>query len=415
MRARSVTARVSSIKVLWPATMACIAGVIATGPVAAQPPEPVRSSEVPLISIEELARLLGDKPPITLKFTDASLKQVLDELSQQTGLMFRTLEMGRAKDKEEKPVTVDVQGKEFWPVLDELSRQMGVSFQPDHSGSGFQVWPGRAMVNPEQGSGPQSKTPLGAMRVDSVGRSRTLRWSADGKAMPNESLSLSLGIRLDPRIRVLGASYQPKLDEAIDNVGYSLAPARRAVPEGFDMHEGMGFSGGSGRQFNVSLRAPGPQTQRLTRLRGSVRLRVATRSETWEVDVDEDKPRTKTIQRDGAEISLSVGAWRRRGGVYEMELAMHQAERIPNAAPNNRRFWGFSTFGNVRLLDAQNRELSRGGSSGNGSGTGLEYRMSFSSRGGEDDAGQPAKLIWTLPTEWKDVEIPFEFSDIPLP
>jgi hypothetical protein len=412
MRARNAKARVGSIKVLWLATTACIAGFATTMPIAAQPPEQPRTTEAPSITVDELLRLLGEKPQISLHFKDAPPQQVLEELSRQTGFTFRLTEFGR--DQDAKPVTVDVEGKEFWPVLNELSKQMGVSFRRGGLNQGFQVWPGRTVI--ERGNGPQSASLLGVLRADSVGRSRSLRWGADGVAGSTETVSVGLLFQIDPRIQVLSASYQPKIDEAVDNTGRSIALPRPAFAADFTMMGGADFDDGGGRRFNVSLRAPGPQAQRITRLKGSVRLRVATRSETWEVDVDEEKPRTKTIQRDGGQLSLNAGPWRRRGGAYEIELAMRELEAAPGVAGiNRRRMLGFPTFGTVRLLDAQNRELNRGGSSGSGGSTGLEYRMSFSSRGGENDAGAPAKLVWTLPTEWKDVEVPFELTDLPLP
>lgn len=412
MMTRNATARVGGIKVLWPATVACLASLTASTPIVAQPPEPAKSSEAPSITPDELLRLLGEKPQIALHFKDAQPQQVLEELSRQTGFTFRLTEFGRIQ--EAKPVTIDVEGQEFWPVLNELAKQMGVSIRRGGLGSGFQVWPGQMFQ--ERGNGPQSPSALGVLQADSVGRSRSLRWGADGKPAWTETISVGLRFQIDPRIQVLSASYQPKIDEAVDNTGRSIALPRPAFAADFNMFSGADFDDGSGRRFNVSLRAPAAPAQRIARLKGSARLRVITRSETWEVDIDEEKSRTKTVQRDGAQMSLNVGPWRRRGGRYEIELAMREPEAVPDLAGiNRRRMLGLQAFGTVRLLDAQNRELTRSGTEGNSSSSGVEYRMSFSSRGGENDPGAPARLVWTLPTEWKDVEVPFEFTDLPLP
>ncbi|MDF2440236.1 MAG: hypothetical protein JWN98_1220 [Abditibacteriota bacterium] len=418
MRARSVVARVGSAKVLWPTIIACLVGFAATTSLIAQPPDPVKSPDSPPITPAELLQLLGIKPQhISLHLKEVEPQQVLDELSRQTGLTFQLVEMG--PEQKAKPVTVDIDGKEFWPTLNELSKQMGVSFRRDSGTSGFRVW--SSQFAQERGNGPQSQSLLGVLRADNIARSRTLSWDAESKATSVESLNLSLRLHLDPRIDLIGSSYQPTIEAAVDNIGRSLTQPRLNLDH-LNMFDGPIFNEGASQHLNVSLRAPAPQAQRIAHLKGSLRLRVTTRREIWQVDVDQDKPRTKTIQRNGIPVTMSAGPWRFAGAAYEIEFAIREAEALPDAIPGaippaapNRRIWGFSTFGTIRLLDAQNRELSRTVSNGRSSSSGLESRMSFSSRGGENTPGEPAKLVWVTPVEWKDVEVPFEFTDLPLP
>ena len=34
---------------------------------------------------------------------------------------------------------------------------------------------------------------------------------------------------------------------------------------------------------------------------------------------------------------------------------------------------------------------------------------------GTENAGEPVKLLWEVPVETKEIAVPFEFTDLPLP
>ena len=100
-----------------------------------------------------------------------------------------------------------------------------------------------------------------------------------------------------------------------------------------------------------------------------------------------------------------------RGETYTVNMAITRDPKKPGG-------WGdinlSSTF---RLVDANGVPLSR---RNYGGGTNLGDHTELSLMFGRDDwngegAGQPAKLIWEVPTATADVEAPFEFVDVPLP
>jgi hypothetical protein len=70
----------------------------------------------------------------------------------------------------------------------------------------------------------------------------------------------------------------------------------------------------------------------------------------------------------------------------------------------------------VTLLDAEGRALSNRGGGGGGSDEKMTYTYTFSrdmDTGGQ--TGPAVKVVVEVPTEVKEVEVPFEFKDIPLP
>ena len=84
-------------------------------------------------------------------------------------------------------------------------------------------------------------------------------------------------------------------------------------------------------------------------------------------------------------------------------------------------------FAAIRLTDAQGREWRRSGGSVNGGGNGTQMRYRFygtfvrgnrrggAANGAEAALGEPAKLIWEIPAEYREVTVPFEFNDLPIP
>jgi hypothetical protein len=75
------------------------------------------------------------------------------------------------------------------------------------------------------------------------------------------------------------------------------------------------------------------------------------------------------------------------------------------------------TTADIRLLDERGQAMARTGSSTSGGPEQVEMTVEFNPRawGHDRRLGEPAKLVWTVPTETRDVRVPFEFKDLPIP
>jgi hypothetical protein len=66
----------------------------------------------------------------------------------------------------------------------------------------------------------------------------------------------------------------------------------------------------------------------------------------------------------------------------------------------------------VKLIDTNGKEFQRsGGSYGGGRAPAFEFGVNFNGRG----MSEPKELHVTLPTGVKEIRVPFEFNDLPLP
>ena len=135
---------------------------------------------------------------------------------------------------------------------------------------------------------------------------------------------------------------------------------------------------------------------------------VQTQSQIAEVP---DIQAANEVERTVAGHKLIIKNVRARGETYTVTMTITRD-------PNKRGGWGdinlSSTF---RMVDANGLSLSpRNYGGGNNLGDYTELSLMF---GREDwngeGAGVPAKLIWEVPTEMQQIDVPFTFEDVPLP
>lgn len=274
----------------------------------AQPSQPVKS-DVPLVSLDEALQILDESSRVTLSFKDALPRELFAEFTRQTQVTVRPREFGANLDVFEKPVSVELKDVPFWDAVKALEQQMQVSFNPNMQRGGFEVWPGAPRRNLSISQRKRPETPdarqldfthaLGSMRANSGFYSRSSNF---GNIDPNisETLSLQLSAQFDPRLKIVALDSTPEIEIAIDEMGRSLLMPTKTRPD--DEMEAARF-GGEPPDFYLRLK---PNTgTRIARLKGTCRVRIATRSEAWEITDVFKTPQVKRITRLGIEQSLN--------------------------------------------------------------------------------------------------------------
>jgi hypothetical protein len=79
-----------------------------------------------------------------------------------------------------------------------------------------------------------------------------------------------------------------------------------------------------------------------------------------------------------------------------------------------------TVYTRLKVLDAKGQPLEHRGYSSTGRNNETEMTLHFGqghrfADGQDEPTGDPVKLLWEVPTETRDVTIPFEFTDLPLP
>jgi hypothetical protein len=183
------------------------------------------------------------------------------------------------------------------------------------------------------------------------------------------------------------------------------------------MPSGAGYSSmgqdPSGRwTLTASLQSPEGLGTRLVRLKGQNRVLMQTRSETWEVpDVSSAPAPSKSIagRRYVVEEFKGTGAG---PDAYQFKFTM--IREVARSEPWQQ----FGRGVRVTLEDAQGHKLSPRGYGGGGSDEKITHTYTFSrdiDGGNGQKTGPAAKLVVEVPTEVREVSVPFEFTDLPLP
>ena len=223
------------------------------------------------------------------------------------------------------------------------------------------------------------------------------------------SFAIQLTAYTDPKAQVL--AYCPRLQvaEAVDDRGNSLVipDARSQAPQGPEA-----IKPPWSWALAADLWDPPNLGTRLVRFKATARFVIRTRMHVWEI-------KDPLAMRD---IVCTAGGWRvsfneltSSADKYRLRATIH-SDGVPRQQweQMKRNDWWALTA--IRVLDEQDRELvpglvDRRGSDDTKIGLDIELRPRASQRG----FGRPARLIWEIPLEGTEVEVPFEFTDLPLP
>jgi hypothetical protein len=378
----------------------------------------VRSrAQVAINRIEE-NRLTG-MSRVTLHLKDVAAADAFAQLAAQAGAPLASDPPDLLK-KISKPVSLDADRWPYWQVMQSLAAQTdlevsGVTRHNREMGLGLTRGGTDWMDKPVALSGPL------LIRADGLTRVSTIRLRPPRDA--NVEFAISLTAFAEPKLRVLDYSEVVRLVEAVDDKGNSLIPPPDAngVTPNIDVF-GNHHEGNPGRwNLGATLHYPKGAGTRIARLRASAAVVVQTRAAVLDVPIAEAASFSRTlaglrVQRrsvDSGKCELSVF----RDGRDDAE---RYAARMQLLA------------GQAQLFDAGGRVVARsqGGVEAEESADNdkLDVRLRFirepspaeDVKPGKRKAAatappEPARLVWEFPAESRELSVPFEFRDLPIP
>jgi hypothetical protein len=229
----------------------------------------------------------------------------------------------------------------------------------------------------------------------------TSRFTANltGPRPPSRDLRVGLKLFIEPKLSAYRIASVANLEVATDEKGNNLV---RPVGQWDDRNNGGGPQSNWMRDVECLLLLDEKTGHRITRLKGSCTVAVA------------GPPKTQTIEspldKKGLDITIDEGAFvrivdvRKTGDEYYVRMAGDISSPL---------FKDYDRMQNiVKLIDSNGKELPRrGGSYGGGRPPTFEFGMSFSGSG----MSEVKELHVTLPTAVRELRVPFEFNDLPLP
>ena len=395
-----------------------------------RPVAPINGLDLPLISPDAATKLALPNEAVALHLRDVTLEAALKELQKQSGV---ELEFGWAERTTlDKKLSIDIETRSFTEAFNAILDEANVKATLRHWG-GEESWHLEFNQTQDGQDSPQSGVGPFQLRLKSVDASfgQSVQLGADKAFTRSETRGLSLGLEpvLDPMLRVTG---KPKVTLTVveDDQKRSLLQSERNDWFVYDF-DGNYYSGAT------QLKVPETGAKKITRIEGKAVYVVPSKFVRWEIaDITNNKGATHEFSSNKGTVRVTVKRASRNEDeesdsvnlALEMLLVDAQGEADQSRSP----LFSFGLLRSaVHLEDAAGHVLRSNGYNGSSSNNKITMSGQFhivAARGPRvvDENGQPAeaaaptltgpvKLVFDGPTEWAQTEVPFSFSDVPLP
>jgi len=244
--------------------------------------------------------------------------------------------------------------------------------------------------------------------ANTLTRNQSVQLTNDGAGKTDDNFGLQLTAFAEPKLRVLRAGNMVNLDEATDDRGNSLLPGPSTAPRYYGYYSGAGAW-----HLFANLQYPKEPGTRITRLRASATFTVQTKSQRIEVN---HLPEVKDhVQVVGGTTRITIHEFKKAAGDAQYQLKVSVGSEVTGL--NRWDEMQKSIQSHLHVLDANGRAWDSRGWSTNTSNAEMTMEITYMRGNGPDGrpAGDPVKLEWEIPTETRDLTIPFEFTDLPMP
>lgn len=394
----------------------------ATTPALAQEEAPQTEEttpKLPVISAAEAARLTGAPTLVTLHFDNGKVKDVFAEIRKQLGLPAGSNDF--QVDRDETPVTLHIERQPFWTAMRAVAakthRAMGEE-RLSRSNTVLQFMPGdRGLESPAVTVEPFMFTFSQAKRTrQSVVTLSDLPAAEAPDVAPKstDQLSLLLNIFVDPKLQIVPSTTQITWQQIIDEKGNSL----------LDTGQRSGTLRTDNRYMLQEYIRFNPKTdpgRRLTSIKGELHAFIVTKYDTWEVA---NPLQVKDLEKVGAageasekyiinDVTASGNSYRVRVRVLRPHLGFGFSQ-ITDALTSGLTL--YDEAGTALINQGGSRRGLRGVSDAR-SAKFYEFEANEALRPARSTttATTPVKLVWKIPLEFREVVVPFEFKDLPLP
>ncbi|BCM93129.1 hypothetical protein IAD21_05017 [Abditibacteriota bacterium] len=404
--------------------------VLSALPALAQPElKPINGLPYPLVSPEEAVRLVQPEKPIAIHLHDVTLQDALQELEKQSGITLDTAWGPNADKFLARKLSVDIETRSFNEAFRAVMEEADAKarLRRFRAGNILNVMFDEEVV--AEDTPVSGKVPF-EVRIQNIALSSSRSVTPGKTARRNQSSNfyVTLSTESDPRIPLVGGG-RPRITRAEDERGQSLLLDERQPPFNLD------FDPGRSSQTNIRLRTPETGRQKLAHLDGVIVYVLPTKYEKWEMnDVLVAKDASHNFQSGGQTIQAVIHSARQTGNGVQLDIEVNTG--LPNGIMNDARSVQMSVnqlLSSIHLKDGAGRELTSSGySSGSDNGKlsaqanfvlAPQIGRPFIMEGDKlvrrpvdvPKLAGPIALNLNVPVEFVQTEVPFSFSDLPLP
>jgi len=337
---------------------------------------------------------------VTIKMDNVHPREVFKEFSKQSGVAIEPqwdFWTQGGYGNLPKKVSIDIKDQPFWPALLDFCAKAKVNINNGGNGSQISLYPG----DNGQYSGPRFVS--GPIVFVLSGVYRNIYFNG-GK--PNRNLNIQFQALMDPKLNVLDGSYEVKLSKADGDKGTSLVqPTQNENSR----------TGGNGWQWYLSAPltyASGDNTK-VAVLKGSARYRIRSGTQKLEID-DVQNAAGKTASGGGYTLTFnSIKPMESKNSSWEVSFTLASDKQ-----PEPGIGFDYPQANAMHLYGADGVEWRHNSMNMNGGPKQMQITMHYTMvrRGpATQPVGEPKKFVLEVSTGTRNIRVPVEFSDIPLP
>lgn len=372
-----------------------------TYPAFAQVEAENKAPVVQSVSPEEFERFLGGIPNITIQAKDVPIEDVLAQLNQQAKLKLQFETRYRPLDLK-KTITFEVTDMPLWDAVRELENQSHGQIKLFENDLGLHGLAPNDYA--KEYLSPQSiRGPMYFLNPRWVTReTKATRTFADDETKKQETFALNGDLMFDPRFHAIAGS-STRVTEAIDDKGNSLlGDAKELVGSSSNMVAPNYVV------FKANLKSTPEMGKSIASLKGVVSTLFSVKSETWEID---DAPNaagaTKTFHTNIGDVTYTLNTTKAGGNllfVFEINGPTPAVIDGQSAPFLSKIAMAYDANGKIMPINGY-------GYSG-GENMQRNAHLDFPTNTPE---GIPRKIVLNVPLDYYNLDIPFEFKDLPLP
>jgi hypothetical protein len=370
-------------------------------------------AESALVQIDENA--IAGPSQITLHLKDVAPAELFKQLSDQCGVALEPAKSDLWDKKPFAPVSIDVDRQPFWNAMLEAADKTGIELRMEGNDPKLAAGRWADTDGLRYISGPFL---IVANRIE---KSRVIELGAAHRSQGDFAIRFTC--LAEPKVRLLGAAPVAKLEEAVDENGNSLIPPAKPGPD----RSGGAFTEAPTGRWTCTARLqqpdPGPNVlggTKISRLRGHIDVLFQSKFETLEFD---QPANAHGVSKRAAGLEIVLQELRARSDKYELTLSIQFDRNAPGAPANgpiDRDRIRQSIASDLRLLDAKGNSFPFASCGISATREDrievvVKLRIPPADPTGARQMGEPVRVVWNMPSAVKQLSVPFEFADVPIP
>jgi hypothetical protein len=363
----------------------------------------IRERAAAALRIIEERRVSGPSS-ISLQFRNAHPREVFEELARQASTEFRF--PPKVWEQHKFPaITIDIEAKPFWLALKQVCEASGMFPYPGYGGG----------VDHRMMLVPRGNTVFGPFSVisgpflivgQSVHRANTVNLMVPAEI--SREFSVQFTVYSEPKLHVTRYSGSLHITEAVDEKGNKITQME---------HEDSMLSANPSNwcwSMGARLMFPINGGTRIARLRGNIEVEIQTRVET--LRFDNVAAIKSPVVKNVAGHRYAVQKFARSGDQATVTLLISRDGR--DEAEWDALSESLQTDKTAIILrDNKGNPWSYSHYTSDSDVKGLEVKIVYNRSDDDGDAlpGDAAVLTWNIPQQVKQIQVPFDFRDLPIP